>query len=111
MFRSDDQDQRDFIQVPDRPNTYRLNMTEAQAKKVQGFPFVIPGSVVRELNTAGFGNTFPYDTAHFKFSEDNFGPLWVPKKGETLVLTPQNIAAYRRVIQVYEGNTSGREKR
>ena len=101
----DDQDQRDFIQVPDRPNTYRLNMTEAQAKKVQAFPFVIPGSVVRELNTAGFGNTFPYDTAHFKFSEDNFGPLWVPKKGETLVLTPQNIAAYRRVIQVYEGNT------
>lgn len=102
---TDDQDQRDFIQVPDRPNTYRLNMTEAQAKKVQAFPFVIPGSVVRELNTAGFGNTFPYDTAHFKFSEDNFGPLWVPKKGETLVLTPQNIAAYRRVIQVYEGNT------
>lgn len=103
--QSDDQDQRDFIQVPDRPNTYRLNMTEAQAKKVQSFPFVIPGSVVRELNTAGFGNTFPYDTANFKFSEDNFGPLWVPKKGETLELTPQNIAAYRRVIQVYEGNT------
>ncbi len=103
--QSDDQDQRDFIQVPDRPNTYRLNMTEAQAQKVQAFPFVIPGSVVRELNTAGFGNTFPYDTAHFKFSEDNFGPLWVPKKGETLELTPQNIAAYRRVIQVYEGNT------
>jgi signal peptidase I len=102
---SDDQDQRDFIQVPDRPNTYRLNMTEAQAKKVQAFPFVIQGTVVRELNTAGFGNTFPYDTAHFKFSEDNFGPLWVPKKGETLVLTPQNIAAYRRIIQVYEGNT------
>ena len=101
----DDQDQRDFIQVPDRPNTYRLNMTETQAKKVQAFPFVIPGSVVRELNTAGFGNTFPYDTTHFKFSEDNFGPLWVPKKGETLELRPQNIAAYRRIIQVYEGNT------
>jgi signal peptidase I len=102
--QSDDQDQRDFIPVPDRPNTYRLNMTEAQAKKVQAFSFVQPGSVVRELNTAGFGNTFPYDTAHYQWSEDNFGPLWVPKKGTTLVLTPENIAAYRRVIQVYEGN-------
>jgi signal peptidase I len=102
---SDDPDQRDFIQIPERPNTYRLNMTESQAKKVQTFSFVVPGSVVRELNTAGFGNTFPYDTTHYKWSEDNFGPLWVPKKGETLLLTPQNIAAYRRAIQVYEGNT------
>lgn len=103
--QSDDQDQRDFIVIPDKPNTYRLNMTETQAKKVQSFPFVIPGSVVRELNTAGFGNTFPYDTAHYKWSEDNFGPLWVPKKGATITLSPSNIAAYRRVIQVYENNT------
>jgi signal peptidase I len=29
----------------------------------------------------------------------------VPAKGATLTLTPGNIAAYRRVIQVYEGNT------
>ncbi len=100
----DDQDQRDFIPLTDKPNTYRINMTETQAKKVQAFSFVQPGSVVRELNTAGFGNTFPYDTAHYQWSEDNFGPLWVPKKGTSLVLTPDNIAAYRRVIQVYEGS-------
>jgi signal peptidase I len=103
--QTDDQEQRDFLPVPDKPNTYRINMTESQAKKVQSFSFVQPGSVVRELNTAGFGNTFPYDTAHYKWSEDNFGPLWVPKKGVSLILTPENIAAYRRVIQVYEGNT------
>ena len=56
----------------------------SRLEKCKAFPFVIPGSVVTELNTAGFGNTFPYDTAHFKWSEDNFGPLWVPEKGETL---------------------------
>jgi signal peptidase I len=100
----DDAEQRDFVQVPDKPNTFRLNMTEAQAKKVQAFPFVIPGSVVRELNMAGFGNTFPFDNVHYKWSEDNFGPLWVPGKGSVLVLTPQTIAPYRRIIQVYEGN-------
>jgi signal peptidase I len=65
---------------------------------------VKPGSVVRELNTSGFGNTFPYDTTHFKWSEDNFGPLWIPRKGATLTLTQANIAAYRRAISVYEGN-------
>jgi signal peptidase I len=101
----DDPEQRDFVAMQDKPNTFRVNMTTSQAQKVQAMPNVVPGSVVKELNTAGFGNTFPYDTAHYKWSEDNFGPLWVPAKGATLKLTRENIAAYRRVIQVYEGNT------
>jgi signal peptidase I len=100
----DDPEQRDVIQVPEKPNTWRMNLTASQVDKVKAFPFVIPGSVVRDLNTAGFGNTFPYDSAHFKWSEDNFGSLWIPKKGTAIKLTPENISLYRRVIEVYEGN-------
>ncbi len=48
--------------------------------------------------------TFPQDTANFKWNQDNFGPVWVPKKGATVQLTPQNIALYRRIIDVYEEN-------
>ncbi|HTM66384.1 MAG TPA: signal peptidase I [Flavipsychrobacter sp.] len=48
--------------------------------------------------------TFPQDTTHFKWNLDNFGPLVIPKKGTTVQLTPENIALYRRVIGVYEGN-------
>jgi signal peptidase I len=103
----DDPEQRDFSAVPGMSGTYRLNLTDAQAEKLKSMSGVKAGSVVRELNTSGFGNTFPYDTANYKWSEDNFGPLWVPRKGETLRLTPQNIAAYQRVIEVYEGNTLG----
>jgi signal peptidase I len=101
----DDPEQRDFVAMQDKPNTFRVNMTDAQARQVQAMSNVLAGSVVKELNTVGFGNTFPYDTTHYKWSEDNFGPLWVPAKGATLKLTRENIAAYRRVIQVYEGNT------
>ena len=43
----------------------------------------------------------PFNT----WTRDNFGPLHIPAKGETVQLTPQNIALYRRVIQNYEGNT------
>jgi signal peptidase I len=100
----DDPEQRDFIQLSDRPNAFRLNLTPEQVEKVKAFPFVQKESVQRELNTAGFGNTFPFDTVHFKWSEDNFGPLWIPVKGATLTLSPANVAAYRRVIEVYEGN-------
>ena len=87
--------------IPPRPQT----LTDLQAEKLKKITGVKPGSVIRELNTSGFGNTFPYDTTHFKWSEDNFGPLWVPQKGKSLKLTKENIAAYRRVIEVYEGNS------
>ncbi|MBQ2143163.1 MAG: signal peptidase I [Alistipes sp.] len=33
---------------------------------------------------------------------DNFGPIWVPKAGETIELTPENMAMYGRCIAVYE---------
>ena len=35
---------------------------------------------------------------------DNYGPIWIPKKGESIKLTEDNIAIYERPIHVYEGN-------
>lgn len=47
--------------------------------------------------------TWPYDTLH-KWTVDDFGPLWIPAKGATLTLTPQNYSLYERAIRTYEGN-------
>ena len=38
------------------------------------------------------------------WTPDNYGPIWIPKKGATIQLTRQNIGFYRRVISVYEKN-------
>lgn len=100
----DDPSQRELSQVPGLANTWRMNLTESQAAKVATLPFVGAKGVIKDLNTVGFGNTFPFDTVHYKWSEDNFGPIWVPAKGATVKLTRENIAVYRRVIEVYEGN-------
>ena len=35
---------------------------------------------------------------------DNYGPIWIPAKGETIKLDMRNIAIYERPIRVYEGN-------
>lgn len=101
---TEDPEQRDFMQLSGDLKTWRINMTDEQAKKVKSLPFVGDSGIVRDLNTAGFGNTFPYDTIHYKWSEDNFGPIWVPSKGATIELTKSNIALYRRIIEVYERN-------
>ena len=36
------------------------------------------------------------------WSLDNYGPIWVPKAGATIELTPENMAKYGRCIAVYE---------
>lgn len=50
------------------------------------------------------GSTYPvgYQTG---WSRDNFGPLWIPKKGATIPLTERNLALYGRCIRNYENNT------
>ena len=49
-------------------------------------------------------NLFP-SAPGFEWTVDNFGPVHIPAKGETLQLTLENLPLYRRVITAYEGNT------
>jgi signal peptidase I len=39
------------------------------------------------------------------WSRDNFGPLWIPRKGATIELNERNLALYSRCIHNYEGNS------
>ena len=45
------------------------------------------------------------ESKEFLFNKDNFGPITIPKKGEVIELSIQNIALYHRLITIYEGNT------
>ena len=38
------------------------------------------------------------------WTTDNYGPLWIPKKGETIDLNLDNLPYYERCIHAYEGN-------
>lgn len=41
------------------------------------------------------GGTFPSGKA---WNKDNYGPLVVPKKGDVIILTPQNVESWRTII-------------
>ncbi|MGE4414221.1 MAG: signal peptidase I [Bacteroidales bacterium] len=48
---------------------------------------------------------FPFtDASSFKWTRDNFGPLWIPAKGATVALSLDNLPLYQRIIESYEGN-------
>ncbi len=88
------------------PNLYSL--TDDDLAKLR----TIPNIMIRLADTLGGRmnpgvaqlDVFPQDTAHFKWNQDNFGPLWIPQKGGSVTLTPENIALYRTLITEYEGH-------
>ncbi|MFP5471328.1 MAG: signal peptidase I [Bacteroidia bacterium] len=47
---------------------------------------------------------FPNDVAFADWTEDNMGPFYLPKKGDNIELTKENLIFYRRAIEAYEKN-------
>lgn len=48
-------------------------------------------------------NIFPFSNK-YAWNVDNFGPLEIPKKGQTVKLTIDNLPLYQRIIDLYEEN-------
>lgn len=44
---------------------------------------------------------FPF-SEDFRWTRDNFGPLWIPSKGSTVKLTEDKLPLYERIIREYE---------
>lgn len=80
---------------------FLYNLTPGNVAALKNFP------VVKSIKPyfSGEQSVFPYDTANYHWTEENFGPLYIPKKGATIKLDSSNISIYERVIRVYEGNT------
>ena len=52
---------------------------------------------------------YPHDPS-FDWTRDNFGPLYIPKKGSTIELNDKNYILYKRAIHAYEKHTIEKRK-
>ncbi len=64
-------------------------------------PFYYKKGVMQEP----YPNIFPNDPQHYTWNVDNFGPIYLPKKGATIPLNDSIYPQYDRAIRVYEHNT------
>lgn len=85
------------------PNQYLITLTDEAAKGILAYSGVI--NVQKYLAPKGqwAPYIFPFDT-NYKWNEDNFGPILIPKAGLTIPINIKNISIYSRVINIYEGN-------
>jgi signal peptidase I len=43
-----------------------------------------------------------YPLGENKWTRDNYGPIYIPKKGDKLMITEENYPLYRRIAEAYE---------
>ena len=80
---------------------YTMPLTKAAVALLEGMSNV--ESITQNVSTEPYLAVFP-NNPNYQWTEDNFGPLWVPQKGATVALTTENLPLYERIIKNYEGH-------
>ena len=85
-----------------------MPLTAEMLDKVRKLPSVVSVTQNIDVYPADYPDSwmtiFPF-TPDYHWTRDNFGPLWIPSAGTTVVLTLENLPLYERIITAYEGNS------
>ncbi|MBN2612973.1 MAG: S26 family signal peptidase [Bacteroidales bacterium] len=92
----------DYQRFPGTPHIH-TTLTDEQVEKVKGFNNVIDVRLDTRIGDTYDINMFPGDT-NYRWTLDNFGPLYVPAKGATIRIDSSNLPLYGRIIGYYEKN-------
>ena len=93
---------------PNLPGYPSMPLTASMLEQVKALPNVV--SVEADLDTdpeACSLEIFPF-TGTTGWTRDNFGPLWIPKAGQTVEITAENLPLYERLINAYEKGDAGK---
>lgn len=88
------------IYYPDQ-KMYNIPLTESAKQTLQSHK-----DIVRKIEPTpeeDAGGLYPLNMVK-NWTLNNYGPIWIPKKGAKINLTLENLPIYERPIAVYEGN-------
>lgn len=74
-------------------------LTSENAERMKNVPGIT--SVKRNIEYRAEPGIFPYIN---KWNRDNFGPIYIPKKGVTVALNSKSLPFYKTIIREYEKN-------
>ncbi|TWR26146.1 signal peptidase I [Mucilaginibacter achroorhodeus] len=85
------------------PSLYEMIIPPASLAELKSYSNI--KSIKEVIEPAGEYNAqiFPHNE-RFKWSQDNFGPLTLPKRGMTIKLNDSTMALYSHAIEAYEHN-------
>jgi len=83
------------------PGYPELSLTAGMLEKVKEMKNVVSVEPLLQTEVADWREVFPFSPA-YSWTRDEFGPLWIPRKGATVEITPDNMPLYERLIRDYE---------
>ena len=81
-------------------NKININLTEDEAIRLRKLPQTV---AVTKLNFDADNAIFPHIASN-KWSQDNFGPIYIPKAGATVKIDAASLPYYKQIIKNYENN-------
>ena len=86
--------------------TFQAHMTNEAYEKFKNYPDVAQIVKLKSEKGEGDASMFPHDP-RYPWNANYFGPMYIPKAGATVSITPETLPLYRRIIEVYEGSEIG----
>lgn len=81
-----------------------LSMDEAQVKEFSSLNTPHKLKKMTQIESKFDPSIFPSDTS-MKWNRDFYGPVYIPKSGDKISLSPQNVSLYRKIIETHENKT------
>lgn len=89
------------VSVADRvqidAQTWHFPLTEAMREELAKNPHVL--NIFVEPEERG-GEVYPL--GHNEWTRDNYGPIYIPRKGDKIMITEENYWVYKRIADAYE---------
>ena len=82
---------------------YMFPLTQENAEALKNMPIITLVERLEEDPGEWDPMVFPHNK-NYPWNIDNFGPITIPARGETVELTLDNLPLYQRIIGVYENN-------
>lgn len=96
--------QHDITDVYPAQGGYYLHTMPGKAAMLRSLDFVKEVKLLEALPGEAEPGVFPQAPAAYAWNKDNFGPLYIPKAGATIAITPETLPLYEKVILSYEHN-------
>ena len=95
----------DPFTIMNQQNTYYFSAISDEAlNRFKNHPNVLSITPNKQEKGVRDPGIFPHHP-DYNWNNDFFGPLYIPEKGKTIDINLEVLPLYKRIIEVYEGNT------
>ncbi|QMU27988.1 signal peptidase I [Adhaeribacter radiodurans] len=83
---------------------YIVHTMPETAEKLKTLGFIKEVQLLKDPVGVADPSVYPNLPSRFKWNKDNYGPIQIPKEGQTITLDSMTVPLYETVIRKYEGN-------